>query len=1151
VTASREVGRGRRQWTRLTALAALACALGAAPAAPQTYVVHSYNVMEGLPAPAVHSLAQDPSGAMWFATRAGIAAYDGVTWTAAPDPSTPPARDYRLLTRDERGVVWGVSHRLGRVLRRSAAGAWEALPDPPRPAGRYLRVTALAVVATAPAAVVAIGCGGGEGVFLWRAGAWIRLGTEAGLPSSVIRGIAAAGDGFFVATAAGLARVSQAGAVAPVALPPGHADELQALAASPGAVQKGGPPTDLWLLGRRFLGRLRGERFGEIARGFDLGPFDADSPAVVLPDPPRAVYCASPRLILRVEPDARSFERLGERNGLASSGAAALLRDHEGNVWLGGTRGADKLVSRRFGSFRQAHGLLADEVTAIAEPRPGELLFGHNTGLTLMRNGAFRRLPFADSDASATAPRVLDLRPDGRGGAWLVAVGRGLGRLEAGGRLEWFEAPRPHAGLESSLLAEPNGSLLVAARSAILRFDGRRWFRTGSEGRFSTYVRRMARGRDGTLYLATATNGLLALRGDRVTELASEEAGARNAYAVHEDDTGLWVGTEAGLFLARGAALVRPASETPRVDEPVYFLSAGAPGTLWLGTDRGVLRWQGGRLERFTPREGLAGWETNRAAGFTDSRGRLWIGTEDGVSVHGGEPDPEPPPAPLVAVAAIDAGSRSFTGGPALELPHRSNSLTFRFRAVSWLDERKVAVRCRLEGLEEDWSAELPPRTREVRYVNLPPGRYRFRVKAANAAGVWSEEVTSAPVTIRPPPWHAWWFRLLAAAGATLAVVGAVRLAVRWRYARRLESEVAERTAALRESESRYRQLFHDASVPKLLVDPATGLVLDANQAGSSLARLAASGGGRGIEQARIPGLQPAVRAAAAGRESRFVARVEGGPGGARELEVRTGPIDLGGQVKVLVHLQDVTERRRLEDERIKASKLESMGLFAGGVAHDFNNMLMSILSHIGVAQQRASRGLDIGGNLQAAEGVLVRASGLTRQLLSFARGGAPERRLARLEPLLRETASLAVAGSRSSCVFELPADLWPAELDPDQIGQVIANLVLNASQAMQGGGVVRILASNVAREELVGLALPGGRYVRFSVVDSGVGIPPELVDVVFDPYFTTKDHGQGLGLASSHAIVRRHGGHIGVDSRVGQGTTVSVYLPAADPGES
>jgi signal transduction histidine kinase/CheY-like chemotaxis protein len=459
-----------------------------------------------------------------------------------------------------------------------------------------------------------------------------------------------------------------------------------------------------------------------------------------------------------------------------------------------------------------------------------------------------------------------------------------------------------------------------------------------------------------------------------------------------------------------------------------------------------------------------------------------------------------------------------------------------------------MSVRCFLEGFEAGWSSDLSGRAREARYTNLPPGRYRFRVKAANAAGVWSAEASSGPVVIRRPPWTEWWFALLAGGAGAALLAGVIKAIVRWRYAEKLESEVAKRTAALRESESRYRQLFDDPSTAKLLVDPDGPRVVDANEQGRLLAKTPGPLVGRGLAEAGIAGLEEPVRWAAAGREGSFLVQAGHTPGGTRELEVRTSSIALAGRPYVLVTAQDVTARRRLEEERIKGSKLESLGVLAGGLAHDFNNLLMAVLSHVSLARQRAARGRDVEASLAAAETALMRASGLTAQLLTFAKGGAPVRRLTELGPLLRETAGFVLAGARSTCLFELPEVLWPAEVDGGQIGQLIGNILLNASQAMPAGGRVSIEAANLELEASHGLPLPPGPYVRISIADEGVGIPPELLDRIFDPYFTTKEGGQGLGLASCHSIVRRHGGHMRIDSTPGRGTTVTVWLPAA-PG--
>ncbi len=242
--------------------------------------------------------------------------------------------------------------------------------------------------------------------------------------------------------------------------------------------------------------------------------------------------------------------------------------------------------------------------------------------------------------------------------------------------------------------------------------------------------------------------------------------------------------------------------------------------------------------------------------------------------------------------------------------------------------------------------------------------------------------------------------------------------------------------------------------------------------------------------------------------------------------------------------LRNVTDTELLEEELRRREKLESVGLLAGGIAHDFNNILTAVLGNISLALA-AAPGETVRARLEEAEKAVVTARGLTQQLLTFAHGGAPVKRLMPLEPVLREQSTFACRGSKVTCEVETAAGLWPAEIDEGQFGQVVHNLVLNAVQAMPGGGTVRVRAENVAWGATEDPVLERGPYVRVEIRDSGCGIPAENLGRMFDPYFTTKERGSGLGLAVTHSIVKQHGGHIRVSSTVGCGTTFLIYLLA------
>jgi PAS domain S-box-containing protein len=242
--------------------------------------------------------------------------------------------------------------------------------------------------------------------------------------------------------------------------------------------------------------------------------------------------------------------------------------------------------------------------------------------------------------------------------------------------------------------------------------------------------------------------------------------------------------------------------------------------------------------------------------------------------------------------------------------------------------------------------------------------------------------------------------------------------------------------------------------------------------------------------------------------------------------------------------VEDVTERKLLEAEILKAQKLESLGLLAGGIAHDFNNLLTAIVGNISMARELAPAGSGLLEALADAEAASYRARELTRHLLTFAKGGAPMKKAVAVGDLLASCTRLALSGSRAACATDVPGDLWSIDADEAQVSQVLSNLVLNAGQAMPDGGTIAIRCRNVLAESRAPVA--DGRYVEIAVRDHGSGISAEDLGRIFDPFFTRKERGRGLGLSTAYSIVKQHGGSISVESTPGAGSTFTVLLPAA-----
>jgi two-component system cell cycle sensor histidine kinase/response regulator CckA len=251
------------------------------------------------------------------------------------------------------------------------------------------------------------------------------------------------------------------------------------------------------------------------------------------------------------------------------------------------------------------------------------------------------------------------------------------------------------------------------------------------------------------------------------------------------------------------------------------------------------------------------------------------------------------------------------------------------------------------------------------------------------------------------------------------------------------------------------------------------------------------------------------------------------------------------GKQAMLGYFIDISEHKSLEDQFIQAQKMEEVGTLAGGIAHDFNNILTAILGNIGLAALDDKISPLVKDRLAQAEAACLRAQTLSQQLLTFAKGGKPVKKLFSAVELLTKFTAFTCVGSPVKCETTFPENLWWIEADPRQIDQVFQNLTINAFHAMPTGRPIKIWAENLALGTESDLPLTAGRYIKISVRDQGMAIPAEHLPRIFDPYFTTKQKGSGLGLASAYSIIKNHHGHIAVESKPGVGTTFHIYLPA------
>lgn len=257
-------------------------------------------------------------------------------------------------------------------------------------------------------------------------------------------------------------------------------------------------------------------------------------------------------------------------------------------------------------------------------------------------------------------------------------------------------------------------------------------------------------------------------------------------------------------------------------------------------------------------------------------------------------------------------------------------------------------------------------------------------------------------------------------------------------------------------------------------------------------------------------------------------------------------PLEIGDEiVGRFWSYRDVTEHKKHQQEQLKIEKLESLGLLAGGIAHDFNNILTGVMGNVSFAQMFLDPSHKAFKPLAEAEKASLRATELAHQLLTFARGGQPIRKTISLQNIVNESVELVLSGSNVKGIVDIPDATHAVDADEGQLSQVLYNIIINASQAMPGGGTLTVSAQNETLADANAMFLRPGSYVRLTISDQGCGMPEEVMTKIFDPYFTTKSAGNGLGLASAYSIINKHGGNIGVDSAIGRGTTFTIHLPS------
>jgi signal transduction histidine kinase/ligand-binding sensor domain-containing protein len=799
----------------------------------QAYLVHKYTSADGLPGSAVYDVDQDSRGRLWFSTRGGIACYDGVTWKPYTMENGLRLPYYMRLAVDRRDRVWVMSRKQGGNIYMSYfdGGRWHPVPvkeNMPVSGGEGHTLALVESPGDSPYVAVS---SNERGLAIWHRDAWYHLDETSGLAGNQVNSLASLKGEFYAATSKGVSiiRCKDTGQFEidnRLNTRPGFpGGDILGVAAQDKDRYPGSPlkRSLIWLAGRGWLGYFE-EDGGDFTLYHDAFPVNEDRRTLeIQPGYGTGVYIGNRMNLIYFNPADGAVSVLGVANGLAENSANGLFMDYERNIWVLGDRGASKMVSRTFGNYNKMSGLLEDEVTAVLEYKPGKFILGHNAGLTFWDRtrtggGRMERFSFAGKTGGDIAwCRVLDVKMDSRENLWIPLNDAGLLKLDKHRQTTWYGKPHGLGNRGTGIWVDGQDRVWVGHNDGLSLVRGRRLAPVSLAPAPTPIVRKLhgaVIGNQEWLFIASRHIGVLA-RNQATGEVkhfrAPKGRGSNSVYGLYQDSRGrVLAGVQTGVMVIDMEKEIMTPFQPEGLDlrEHVYFITEDRRHRLWIGTGDGVVRWDGKEAVRYSAARGLAGSETNRAGGWVDSRGRVWIGTNRGLSIYNEAFDTPPAliPPPRAHLLRVTANDRDIPLGKAIKLSANLHALEFHFRGVSFIDEKAVRFQYKLEGYDPEWNTTTnitPPR---ARYTHLEPGSYRFLVRAQNALGVWSETVSSPGIFLPAPFYKKLWFFAVLILAVVWLVYFITRFFTQRRYAGLLEKQVEERTEELKEVEQKLFQ---------------------------------------------------------------------------------------------------------------------------------------------------------------------------------------------------------------------------------------------------------------------------------------------------------------------------------------------------------
>ncbi len=785
----------------------------------QQFLIQKYSVDNGLPDNRINDIVQDSTGRIWVAMKTGIAAYGGVAWKKYGEKDGVPEIEYLRIKIDDKGTIWFLPvFWQNSTIIYFQNSKWQKIKfaESKFVLAGYLNSLDVKYQKSKPE--ICIGTVS-SGIIKFVDNKWTNVTKKDGLLSDTTTKVIFKDDNIYISSLRGLSVIDRNNIIRNYTFTGSNIDPalLDMIDTGTNVPLK----NKLLLLGKNWIGEFADEKLKLISKDFNIPFVGINDLNVINFHPSGDIFFGNAAKVFSYNTNTKQVSHVIFDNPSTNKGATSILIDYEGNIWFASLRGIYKCKYSAFHNFYKSDGLLENEVSAISEFNSGELVLGHNYGLTIKSSKGFKHILNGSSETDTRLIRVLDSYHDkNQDVIYYCSYNNGVGKLSVNGNVEWIKSPL--ANRYFAIFPFNKNNFIVSTEQLLLNLHNNQL-----SPRSPNIVGMYRKGisiNDTCGYLASS-NGLHYLDDKSFKHYRNSDPEANNLFTVfYNKKYGVLAGSIKGLYTVQGDSLVKFRFNGQEINESVYFIIEDHSQNIWLGTNNGVLLWNGQNLVRYNKSDGLAGNETNRAAGFVDSKGNVWIGTDEGLSMFTGKELNYSRVKPkLVLLDLEDERNQKFNLASNISLDPDDNTLIFNYRGFSFIDEARNIYQIKLSKNGDEWKDEFLTNYTYSKFNNLLPGDYIFAVRFKNAKGIWSDWKTSSIITINKHYYQQPLFIILSIFLSVFVFYYVYNYVQQKKYTKRLEEAVESRTKMLKEKQS---ELITSLDRYKGIVDSQTDVVI-------------------------------------------------------------------------------------------------------------------------------------------------------------------------------------------------------------------------------------------------------------------------------------------------------------------------------------